>query len=103
VAKRYVAADAARRTEYDTEEKLKMTQLSSSNKPEDIATLAYIWAIPLVVMEENANYFTNPNTPPGLGVGPWNTMIPNRELANGLTTHTEVPLHMLVHVQRDLI
>jgi hypothetical protein len=61
---------------------MKMAQLSSSNKSEDIATLAYIWGVPLLVMEENANYFTNPNTPPGLMVGPWNTMIPARELAN---------------------
>lgn len=61
---------------------IKMAQLSSSNKPEDIATLAYIWGIPLVIMEANANYSTNPNAPPGLGVGPWNTMIPSRELVN---------------------
>jgi hypothetical protein len=60
----------------------KMIDISSSNKPEDIATLAYIWGIPLIVMEDNANYSTNPNTPPGLGVGPWNTMIPGRDLAN---------------------
>lgn len=59
-----------------------MAKLSSSNKPEDIATLAYIWGIPLVIMEESANYSTNPNAPHGLGVGPWNTMIPARDLAN---------------------
>ena len=30
---------------------IKMAQLSSSNKTEDIATLAYIWGFPLVTME----------------------------------------------------
>lgn len=59
-----------------------MQQLTNSNNPQDIATLAYIWGIPLVIMEENANYSTNPNAPSGLGVGPWNAMIPARDLAN---------------------
>jgi hypothetical protein len=30
---------------------IKMAQLSSSNKSEDISTLAYIWGFPLVTME----------------------------------------------------
>jgi hypothetical protein len=60
----------------------KMVDISNSNKPQDIATLAYIWGIPLLVMEGNAKYSTNPNTPTGLGIGPWNTMIPSKVLAN---------------------
>lgn len=60
----------------------KMQQLTNSNNPQDIATLAYIWGISLVIMEETANYSTNSNAPPGLGVGPWNTMIPGRDLVN---------------------
>lgn len=59
-----------------------MAQISASNNRQDIATLAYIWGNPLVVMGQNANWFTNPNTPPGNGVGPWNTMVPSRHLLN---------------------
>jgi hypothetical protein len=51
---------------------IKMAQLSSSNKTEDIATLAYIWGFPLVTMERQFNFVTNPNVPPGLGRGPAN-------------------------------
>lgn len=59
-----------------------MAYISSSSDPKDIATLAYIWGVPLIVMKENAIYSTNPNAPPGLGIGPWNTMNHARELAN---------------------
>jgi hypothetical protein len=61
---------------------IRMAQISSSNKPGDVATLAYIWGFPLIVMEENANYNTNPNAPPGFGAGPRNTMVPIRDLVN---------------------
>ena len=59
-----------------------MEQLLSSNKPDDIVLHLHIWEIPLVIMEKTADYSTNPIAPPGLGVGPWNTMISGRELAN---------------------
>ena len=49
-----------------------MVQLSASNDPADIATLAYIWGFPLVTMERQFNFVTNPNVPPGLGRGPAN-------------------------------
>ncbi|MFZ0512215.1 MAG: hypothetical protein WAM14_11465 [Candidatus Nitrosopolaris sp.] len=48
----------------------KMLQLTFSNKPQDITTLAYIWGYPLVTMGRSFNYFTNPNTPSiEVGVG----------------------------------
>ena len=50
----------------------KMVQISTSNNPADIATLAYIWGFPLVSMERQFNFVTNPNVPPGLGRGPPN-------------------------------
>src|SRR4051812_37958955 len=46
---------------------IKMVQLSTSNKSEDIATLAYIWGFPLVTMERQFNFVTSPNIPPGPG------------------------------------
>ena len=80
------SAEAGSALSQSNELDIKMAELSSSNKPEDIATLAYIWGNPLVVMEQNANWFTNPNTPPGNGVGPWNTMHPSRDLVNASFT-----------------
>lgn len=59
-----------------------MSQLSSSNKPEDIATLVYIWGYPLVNMERNSNWATNPTTPPAIGHGPWNMIHFARDLVN---------------------
>jgi hypothetical protein len=35
---------------------VKMAQLSTSNNPADIATLAYIWGFPLVAMERQFNF-----------------------------------------------
>jgi hypothetical protein len=64
----------------------KILQLVSSNKPQDIATLAYIWGYPLVTMEKSASYFTNPNSPPGVGQGPANKMSFARELVNSSFT-----------------
>ena len=49
-----------------------MSQISNSDKPEDIATLAYIWGYPLITIERSFNYFTNPNTPNVPGQGPAN-------------------------------
>ncbi len=45
---------------------IKMAQLSSSNKPEDVATLAYIWGFPLVTMERQFHFVTSPNVLPGV-------------------------------------
>jgi hypothetical protein len=44
---------------------IQMAQISSSNKPEDISTLAYIWGFALVTMERQFNFATSPNVPPG--------------------------------------
>jgi hypothetical protein len=40
---------------------IKMAQLSSSNNPEDVAILAYIWGFPLVTMERQFHFVTSPN------------------------------------------
>jgi len=53
---------------------IKMAKLSSSNKPVDIATLAYIWGFSPVTMLRQFNYVTSPNVPRGAGHGPANTM-----------------------------
>jgi hypothetical protein len=50
-----------------------MKQLSSSDKPDDIATLAYIWGFPLVNVIRTADFTTSPNIPAGPGRGPENT------------------------------
>jgi hypothetical protein len=50
-----------------------MNQLASSDKPDDIATLAYIWGFPLVNVIRTADFTTSPNLPPGPGRGPENT------------------------------
>jgi hypothetical protein len=52
----------------------KMAQITTSNEPADIATLAYIWGFPLVTMERQFNFVTSPNVPPGIGRGPANMM-----------------------------
>ncbi len=51
----------------------RMSQITASNKPADIATLAYIWGFSPVTMLREFNYVTSPNVPPGLGHGPANT------------------------------
>ena len=61
---------------------VKMAQIISSDKPEDIATLAYIWGFPLVTMERQFNYVTNPNIPPGIGRGPPNSISCAQNLAD---------------------
>src|SRR5215218_5619648 len=65
---------------------VKMAQISSSNKPEDIATLAYIWGFPLITMERQFNFVTSPNIPPGLGRGPANSISCTQDLANASFT-----------------
>ncbi|MFZ0511377.1 MAG: DUF1254 domain-containing protein [Candidatus Nitrosopolaris sp.] len=59
-----------------------MKQLLSSNKPDDIATLAYTWGYPLVTAEVAKDYKTNPNVPQGPGFGPINQFHPTKDLAN---------------------
>ncbi|MFZ0510389.1 MAG: DUF1254 domain-containing protein [Candidatus Nitrosopolaris sp.] len=58
-----------------------MLQITFSNKPQDIATLAYIWGYPLVAVGESFNYYTNQN-PPSPGQGPANTINFARQLSN---------------------
>ena len=50
-----------------------MAALESSNNPQDIATLAYIWGYPLVSVVRLVDYSSSPNVPPGPGRGPINT------------------------------
>jgi len=59
-----------------------MAQISNSDKPEDIATLAYIWGYPLITMQRSFDYFTNPNTPHVTGQGPANEMNCATQLVN---------------------
>jgi hypothetical protein len=68
-----------------------MAQFSSSNKPEDIATLAYIWGFPLVTTERQFNFVTSPNVPPGIGRGPANTASCARDLVNASFTDVVNP------------
>ena len=61
----------------------KMAQLSSSNNPADIATLAYIWGFSPVTMKRQFDFVTSPNVPPeGVGRGPANTITCARDLQN---------------------
>ena len=50
-----------------------MAELESSNNPQDIATLAYIWGYPLVSEVRLVDYSTSPNVPAAPGRGPINT------------------------------
>jgi hypothetical protein len=68
----------------------KMAQISSSNKPEDIATLAYIWGFPLVTMQRQFNFVTRSNTP-GFGRGPANTLSCARTLIDASFTDVVSP------------
>jgi hypothetical protein len=70
---------------------IKMAQLATSNKSQDIATLAYIWGFPLVTMERQFNFMTSPNVPPGPGRGPANTISCARELVNASFTDVVSP------------
>jgi DNA sulfur modification protein DndE len=68
-----------------------MSQISNSDKPEDIATLAYIWGYPLITIERSFNYFTNPNTPNVPGQGPANELNCAKELVNANFTDVVLP------------
>ena len=70
---------------------IKMSQLATSNRPEDIATLAYIWGFPLVTMERQFNFVTSPNVPPGVGRGPANTISCATKLVNASFTDVVSP------------
>lgn len=70
---------------------VKMAQISSSQAPEDIATLAYIWGFPLVSMERQFNFVTSPDVPPGVGRGPANTLSCARDLINASFTDVVSP------------
>ena len=70
---------------------IKMEQLSASNKPDDIATLAFIWGTPLVAMERQFNYVTSPNVPLGPGRGPANSAACGRDLYNASYTDIVTP------------
>ncbi|HVP81697.1 MAG TPA: hypothetical protein VMS35_01540, partial [Nitrososphaeraceae archaeon] len=68
-----------------------MSQISNSDKPEDIATLAYIWGYPLITIERSFNYFTNPNTPNVPGQGPANELNCAKELVTANFTDVVLP------------
>jgi hypothetical protein len=70
---------------------IKMAQLTTSNKSEDIATLAYIWGFPLVTMKRQFDFMTSPNVPPGPGRGPANANNCARELTNASFTDVVSP------------
>lgn len=70
---------------------VQMAQLSPSNNPEDIATLAYIWRFPLVTMERQFNFETRPNISPGIGRGPANSISCATELVNASFTDVVTP------------
>ena len=69
----------------------KMAQISSSNNPADIATLAYIWGFSPVTMKRQFDFVTSPDIPPGLGRGPENTKTCARDLANASMTDVVSP------------
>ncbi len=64
----------------------RMAELEYSNKPQEIATLAYIWGFPLVATERQFNFVTNPNVPPGPTRGPANSISCARDVANSTFT-----------------
>ncbi len=87
-----ITDDSAPSTSLSSEDlNLRMTQLSSSDKPEDIATVAYIWGFPLVTMERQFNFMTSPNVPLGIGRGPANTLACARDLINASFTDVVSP------------
>ena len=59
----------------------KMLQLLASNKPKDIATLAYIWGYPLVTVVGSYACYTTKGVP-NLGEGPVDTINFARSLSN---------------------
>lgn len=63
---------------------IRMAQISNSDKPKDIATLAYIWGYSLITMQRSFDYFTSPDTiAKGVAFsGPANQINFGRELVN---------------------
>jgi hypothetical protein len=61
-----------------------MAELETSNNPQDIATLAYIWGYPLVSVVRLVDYSSSPNVPPAPGRGPINSFssFPNYPTSN---------------------
>ena len=71
----------------------KMVDISTSNNPGDIATLAYIWGYPLITMQRSFDYFTNPDTiAKGITFsGPVNEIAFSRELVNASSRDAVTP------------
>lgn len=64
----------------------KMAEISTSNKPEDLATLAYVYGFPLVSVIRTVDFTTSPNIPEGPGRGPINTFSYIRDFPNSSFT-----------------
>ena len=56
-----------------------MKQLASSDKPENIATLAYIWGFPLVSVIRTAEFTSSPSLPPGRA---WHTPLHTKDIGS---------------------
>ena len=76
-----------------------MSQISNSDKPEDIATLAYMWGYPLITAQRSFDYFTNPNTPHVIGQGPANEMNCASQLVNASFTDVVTPNYDTLYCQ----
>jgi hypothetical protein len=63
-----------------------MAEISNSDKPEDIATLTYLWGYSLITVQRSFDYFTNPNTPHVTGQGPANEINCASQLVNASFT-----------------
>ena len=70
-----------------------MVDISTSDKPEDIATLAYIWGFPLVATQRTFDYYTSPDSiAKGINLaGPENNMSFARQLVTPNDTGTVTP------------
>ena len=71
----------------------RMVDISSSDTPGDIATLAYIWGFPLVTMERFNEYYTSPDSiAKGINLaGPENNITFARQLITANDTGTVTP------------
>jgi len=68
-----------------------MAEISNSDKPEDIATLTYLWGYSLITAQRSFDYFTNPNTPHVTGQGPANEINCASQLVNASFTDVVTP------------
>jgi hypothetical protein len=84
------AQQSPEKTALNTALGVRMLQLTLSNKPKDIATLAYIWGFPLVTMQRQFNFVTSPNVH-GPGRGPANTLVCARSLVDARFTDVVSP------------